>query len=501
MKKIILAIGIFLYTVSFSFGKNINLFKLDTVPQVITDTAFLRVLGKARKGDSSSMYIIGKCYLLGSHVKRDVEKAFEWNTKSAEGGFTPAWLERGFYYKYGTGRAIDYTAAYESFSEVANRNNPSGIYYKGYMLFKGLGCTQNYTAAVQEFKRGARLENPASMYFLGLCFRNGFGIVANIDSARHWLLKSAELNYDLAEDELMAETPEYCPNCPKIVQNLSEAINLGDRASFDVSHYTQFDNKASVDELKGNFLGYIVKYDYGGTKIIESNALFVQFEPQDTLVKMKWYEEDITKMIPLTAKLRNNHFIFDRYSYRRPEHYHMLTPFINTFQSIDFLEPRYDNGDTILIANLTLFVNSLLEPQQKIMLVLRKESSTIDNGKAAAIKDAINIFDTADLAKKALEAKNEVYLDMDESKKKIASLTAYPNPFDGLINIEFSLRQAGEARIKLIATDGKVYYTTPLRSFLAGENMTSIEPNVPSGAYLITLEAGNETKNFKMIKQ
>ncbi len=90
-------------------------------------------MGKATRGDSEAMYIIGKCYLPGSHVKRDVEKAFQWNEKAVLDNYPPAWVEKGLYYKFGTGRPIDYTIAYQSFCQATNLNSKNGICYKGYM--------------------------------------------------------------------------------------------------------------------------------------------------------------------------------------------------------------------------------------------------------------------------------------------------------------------------------------------------------------------------------
>ncbi len=220
---------------------------------------------------------------------------------------------------------------------------------------------------MQEFKKGANLNHAASMYYLGLCFRNGFGITTNIDSARHWLRKSSELNYDLAMDELMTETPKFCPNCPSTVQKMEEAINMSDRVAFDINHYIDRDNRVTINELKGNYLGYIIKYDYSKTKITEVNSLFIQLTPKDSLVEIKWYEENINKPLELTARVKNNHLVFNKFNYRRPEHYHVLRPLLNSFKSTD-LEFRNNYGDTILVGNLEFFVPFLLEPQQKMTI-------------------------------------------------------------------------------------------------------------------------------------
>ncbi len=71
-----------------------------------------------------------------------------------------------------------------------------------------------------------------------------------------------------------------------------------------------------------------------------------------------------------------------------------------------------------------------LRRQKSSTTVLTKDSTQTTNPRIAPIKNPIDL----------LVEKKEVILDIDQNKKKIISLVAYPNPFDGVVNIEFHLK-------------------------------------------------------------
>jgi hypothetical protein len=152
------------------------------------------------------------------------------------------------------------------------------------------------------------------------------------------------------------------------------------------------------------------------------------------------------------------------------------------------------------MGNLELFVSSLKEPQNSLMLVLIKNTTANGQGKAEAIKKIVtSAVQIEQLQKQVIlvNPPNEVI-----TKPIISLLQAFPNPFDGQIDVEFNLSQASDVKIKIISAIGIELYENSIKNLPSGENSVLLEPdNIPSGFYLISLEAGNETKILKMIKK
>lgn len=84
--------------------------------------------------------------------------------------------------------------------------------------------------------------------------------------------------------------------------------------------------------------------------------------------------------------------------------------------------------------------------------------------------------------------------------KKTPELKLFPNPCSGLLNIEYSMQEAGEAEISIYDVTGRVVREIANEYFSTGHhNRTFDARGLPPGVYFIRLDAGNHSEIKKVI--
>lgn len=78
-------------------------------------------------------------------------------------------------------------------------------------------------------------------------------------------------------------------------------------------------------------------------------------------------------------------------------------------------------------------------------------------------------------------------------------MTVYPNAFSGEINVRFYARDEQETEIILIDNAGRTANATPVQ-VAKGYNLIQIQPDVPSGFYLLTVVVDGQKRTFKIVK-
>jgi hypothetical protein len=480
MKKIILILGISLSMMVDSYGQRSDeqFIKLSNTEfeklalplknEVEKRIEFEKLMEKVAKGDAQAMFDAGKAYASGTGVKHSSEKAFKLFQQAANTGLSTAWVEMGVYYKYGKGREIDFVTAYNCFSNAANLNDPHGLYSKGYMQYKGLGCSQNYENAIKDFKKGASLNSLGAMYMLGLCYRNGFGVEINSDSAFYWLKKSSDEGYYLSSIELQLKTSEYNPEASELLEKVKAAKNIASNVTFPIGQFSKIENKIQNEEILGIFEGYLVRYDWSGTKMTEVTPLRFDINWVNGSITGIWCEEGQDEPLVINAVNTNEKIFFKNVKYKRSDHYDLDAPFIYDFKEAELQFNKLDN-EIFISGNLSLFIPARKEPQQPMSLILSRK-------------------------------KTEPTSSVQDSKSTINNLKVYPNPFSSQLNIEFSLNQAEKVYIKVISIDGKEYYTLPSTNLEKGNFILPLLLEVPPGNYEIILRTDSEIKTATVVK-
>jgi TPR repeat protein len=137
------------------------------------------ISGKAGEGDSEATYELGIAYLEGlNDVKRDVPKALELLTQSAESGDSGAMLELAYIYQKGDGIDRDRTKALEWLRKAAEAGQSVAMLAFAATVSKELDSSINEDQNVKWVKKGIRsLEEAAekgdcdAMRILGMVYQ------------------------------------------------------------------------------------------------------------------------------------------------------------------------------------------------------------------------------------------------------------------------------------------------------------------------------------------
>lgn len=481
MKNIFLVIILLLFTSSI-FASNFKSAKIDTLPNE-NDPKFQALLQKAKNGDAVSMFHVGQCYLFGSYVKQDFEQGYNWTDKSANAGYGRAWVELSFYHKYGTGRSVDFKKSFEILSKGAEIKDTQSIYLRGYMKYKGFGCTQDYAAAILDFIQSAELGNVGAMYTLGICYRNGYGTQIDIEKARFWLKKAFNANSRIAFDELQSIKPELDLTNPILIENKGKANELGLKAAWKTDVYENFKSNVKTGSLTGNYEGYLLRYDWSKTQIIEATPITLNLNVTDTIIKGTWAEFGRTKKLEFDAVWKNNQMLFKKTLYSRKDHFHKARPLIYAFKSANIVQS--EKGDmTYLRMNVAINIPSLREPYYPVTLVLKKAVMIVDSKVINNENSSLNIPEEVQM----------------EQKDNLFSLNAFPNPFENEINVSYFLPEKSDITIKVTSIDGKMLYNNNFIAQPAGEQMLNIPLAVISGEYIISIATDKNTETIKILK-
>ena len=88
----------------------------------------------------------------------------------------------------------------------------------------------------------------------------------------------------------------------------------------------------------------------------------------------------------------------------------------------------------------------------------------------------------------------------DNMPNDFSITSTYPNPFNPSINIEYSVPSVGFVNLQVIGLDGKHVNTITNSIQTKGEyNVQWTPENVPSGMYLVQLNANNQIQNKKIV--
>lgn len=362
-------------------------------------------------------------------------------------------------YKDGNGVPMDYKLAYQNFSKAAEMGDPQSIYAIGYLHYKGLGCSQDYNKAAKLFYEGAILGKDNSMYFYGLCWRNGYGVDKNEDSAKFWLNKAAALGYKQAVKELQMSAGENCNDSAAfLVQQINNAAIPNKLA---LNKYTKIQQRLPPAEvISGNYRGYIIQYDWSGTRVVTSKKLQFMITAKSRELNGRWIE-DGTDTVNIHATLAEDLISFKNTQYRRLDHYSPNAAVLYNFENAR-LNLVQTKDSVFLAGNLEMFSPERKEPSKPLFVALSRQESPV---------------------------------------QKIM-VKAYPSPFTNILTVDFNLLKPSVVEIQLASINGTVVYRNPAGLLEAGWYTLPIQVGyIANGVYLMKLIYGTNSTVVKVLKQ
>lgn len=146
--------------------------------------------------DKYLYFFLAKMYYDGKGVTKDLTKAFELYSKSAELGDCAALCNLGEMYLKGESVEKDYNKALELFNQALECNELLPVrcakYNLGKMYLKGEGVERNYEKAFVFLSESAEQGEAEAQYNLGVMYANGLGVAKDVSKAVEWYRKSAE---------------------------------------------------------------------------------------------------------------------------------------------------------------------------------------------------------------------------------------------------------------------------------------------------------------------
>lgn len=395
---------------------------------------------------------LGVAYSSGIGTEADVDKAVYYFKRAAVNGFLPAYKNLGMLFKNVKLRdKQDLKKACFYFKTGAEKGYSPCFYYYGFMLYKGLGCKQDYCKAIEFFNKAAAKRHKASLYMLGLCYRNGYGTEQNFEMAKKYLLSSANLGYQPAIDELKNKYPEVSG-----LNSDSESFGFQDgMPNFEP-------NISSVSSMLGNHKGVIVTYDWSGKYIVSQKPFDISLQSVNDTIKgsISFGENKIRLVGTFDANgiLRftdNNIMLYDRYLGDEKVKY-----------GVDYASIA-DCGNK-LCGNVSLYSYALMEPEKPMYFEIYKEgNSEIEN-----MPDGNNL------------------------------ISVTPNPFDNEIKVSFKSKQANiNAFVYIYEQGGFVVDRYVIGSVNEGENTIVLQPKLRSGAYVLSVQVGNNVLRTIILKK
>lgn len=421
----------------------------------------------AEAGNGEAINALGIMYARGIGTPKSDTEAFHSFRSAADKSYPNAYYNLALSYKNGRGTPVNYGKAYEYFGIGATAGLKSAVYGQAYMLYKGLGCQQDYKKASALFAQGAYAGQPASMYFLGLSYRNGYGVALNTDSAYYWLDKASKRGYQQATDEINTGEPENVIAANGMLAHIADAKALSRVVNLPIGVYSKVTSRLDRNDIAGSYKGYLVKYDFSGSHIVEVEALQLQLikGKEDSFTGL-WKEQDSIE-VPVNATIKSNKLVFMEMDYKRKGHYEYHTAATVSIREAEIALHPY--GDSLLLeGNLTFFNQTRNEPDKPFKIILAK--STNQSPKAV-------------------------------SQVEKLVLEAFPNPFDDVLNLRFKTGKTYKVTVQLFSTDGRLLFTQPETTLNAGSYVLPLRPVLPSGAYLVKLRYGNQVVTTTVVKK
>ena len=153
----------------------------------------------AEQGYNIAMYKLGKMYLQGDVVNKDVSRAIFWLQQADEQNNQYAQYLLGKTYMNGVDVKADYIKAEELLARASNQGSPYAKYSLAKMHLKGQAQHSQLSSAVRLLTEAANQGNQWAEYQLGKMYLYGQGVDKNYDEAVRLLTSSANRGNEYAQ--------------------------------------------------------------------------------------------------------------------------------------------------------------------------------------------------------------------------------------------------------------------------------------------------------------
>ena len=161
----------------------------------------------------STQYDLGNAYYYGWHnYPKDYRESVRWFEQSALNGYAEGQRELCICYLNGTGVHTNPEKAIYWLKKAVEQGDSEAKRILGLMYLDGDHVPKDTVKGFNLIKEAAEAEEPdeCSFIFLGACYCEGIGVHQDLDKARYWLKKSSEMEISLEDAQ------NYCRNHPEL---------------------------------------------------------------------------------------------------------------------------------------------------------------------------------------------------------------------------------------------------------------------------------------------
>ncbi|GAQ80435.1 hypothetical protein KFL_000540120 [Klebsormidium nitens] len=144
--------------------------------------------GCTAQGDEGAQVQLGRCYLRGDRVMRDVARGVDCFCKAAEQGDKDALFEIGACYERGVG---DAARGAEWFRRAAEQGHAGAQFNLGVCHERGAGVSKDEKKATEWYRKAAKGGSARAQNSLGVCYGAGTGVGQDVEFAEKWFAGAA----------------------------------------------------------------------------------------------------------------------------------------------------------------------------------------------------------------------------------------------------------------------------------------------------------------------
>ena len=150
----------------------------------------------AKKNNSQALVNLGDIYFEGKEVEKDLSKGIEYFEAAAKLDNVYALYILGTIYYEGKFVEKDLTKSLGYLQKASYLKHSYSLYYLGLIYYhQGELSNQNYIKAREYFDLSVKYNNPSALFYLGFIYENGKGVEKDISKAIEYYTKSASIHY------------------------------------------------------------------------------------------------------------------------------------------------------------------------------------------------------------------------------------------------------------------------------------------------------------------
>lgn len=233
------------------YKTRIILLLLALAPMMLHAQADQKLVGKARKGDTKAMVILGKCYETGAGVEVDSAVALKWFNLAAEGGNLDGKLNTTRYYVESTLLPRDTARQFAIRKECADAGHPNAMAALCYAYSLGMGVAKDTAKANEYLAKAVQMGSAWGYEAKGVQLLSApFATDKDRKMGISYLEKSYKLN-NFSSAGLLADLYRAKGDYKKALKWANEGMKWGDELSTYVAGMLYYyGNGVKMDELK-----------------------------------------------------------------------------------------------------------------------------------------------------------------------------------------------------------------------------------------------------------